>query len=145
MGDIGAVSGAIIGAAIDVHKCFGPGLFESVYEACLEHELASGGLRVERQKTFPVTYKALTLPQAYRLDLLVEDVVVVELKSVERIERLHEAQLRSYLRLSGRRIGLLINFNVAVLREGIRRIVHRLPPEEDPKLSARSAPSARFA
>ncbi len=100
---------------------------------------------MERQKALSLVYKDLSLPQACRLDLLVEDSVVVELKSVERLERVHENQVISYLRLSGCHVGLLFNFNVAVLKEGIRRIVYRLPREEDPKISARSAPSARSA
>jgi GxxExxY protein len=145
VGDFRLISETIIGAAIEVHRHVGPGLFESTYEACLEHELGARGLRVERQKALSLVYKDLALPQAGRLDLLVENCVVVELKSVERLERLHQNQLMSYLRLSGCHVGLLINFNVALLKDGIRRIVHRLPRADDLKNSARSASSARSA
>lgn len=113
----------IIGAAIEVHRALGPGLLESAYEACLAFELAERGLRIERQKALPVVYKGLDLDAGYRLDLLVEDKVIVELKAVEAVNAVHEAQMLSYLRLSGCKIGLLINFNVKLLKNGIRRFV----------------------
>jgi GxxExxY protein len=114
---------AIIGAAIEVHRTLGPGLLESVYEECLALELASAGIRAERQRAVPVRYKARDLDLGFKLDLLVEDSVVVELKAVEKLLPVHEAQLLSYLRLGSWRVGLLINFNEVVLRHGIRRRV----------------------
>jgi GxxExxY protein len=115
----------IIGAAISVHKELGPGLLESAYEACLAYELTERKLKVERQKGLPVVYRGVQLDCGYRIDVLVENQVVVEIKAVESIEPIHEAQLLSYLRLSGCEVGLLINFHVKVLKEGIRRFVNR--------------------
>lgn len=111
----------IIGAAIEVHRHLGPGLLESTYEACLLYELEQRGLRVERQKSLPVVYKEVQLEQGYRIDLLVENAVVVELKTVEGIAAVHEAQILSYLKLSGCQVGLLLNFNVKLLKDGIHR------------------------
>lgn len=111
----------IIGAAIEVHRHFGPGLLESTYEACLVHELEQLGIRVERQKTLPIVYKEIQLEQGYRIDLLVEEAVVVELKVVDGILPVHEAQILSYLKLSGCQVGLLLNFNVKLLKDGIHR------------------------
>ncbi len=122
--NLNKITEAIIGAAIAVHKELGPGLLESAYEACLAYELAERKLKVERQKGLPVTYHGVQLDCGYRIDLLVEGLVVVELKAVERLEPIHQAQLLSYLRLSGCKVGLLINFNVKVLKNGIRRFVH---------------------
>ena len=113
----------IIGAAIEVHRNLGPGLLESTYETCLVYELGQLGLLVERQKTLPVVYKDVKLEQGYRIDLLVEGVVIVELKVVEEINSVHEAQVLSYLKLSGCPAGLLFNFNVKLLKQGIRRFV----------------------
>ncbi len=113
----------IIGAAIEVHKHLGPGLLESAYEECLFHELQLRNLRVERQKAVPVVYKQTKLDCGYRLDLLVEGRVVVELKSVEGLGPIHEAIILTYLRMSGHRLGLLINFNVGVLKDGVRRFI----------------------
>ena len=113
----------IIGAAIEVHRQLGPGLLESTYETCLVYELELLGLRVERQKALPVVYKDVKLDQGYRIDLLVEDAVIVELKVVEEINSVHEAQVLSYLKLSGCPAGLLLNFNVKLLKQGIRRFV----------------------
>ena len=118
------ITSQIIGAAIEVHRELGPGLLESAYEACLFHELTRQGLKVERQKALPVSYKDIRLESGYRIDLLVENAVIVELKAVERMEPIHEAQMLCYLRLSGCKVGLLINFNVKVLKEGVRRIVN---------------------
>jgi GxxExxY protein len=106
-----------------VHSALGPGLLESTYEACLDHELRKSGLRVERQVYLPIVYDGLQLHDAYRIDLLVEDAIVVELKAVDTIVDVHKAQVVSYLKLSGRKLGLIINFNVTQLRAGIRRVV----------------------
>ena len=114
---------AIIGAAIEVHKNLGPGLLESTYEECLSHELSLRNLRFERQKPILVVYKQTKLECGYRIDLLVESKVVVELKSVEGFAPIHEAIVLTYLRLAGHRLGLLINFNVPTLKDGIRRFV----------------------
>jgi GxxExxY protein len=114
---------AIIGAAIDVHKALGPGLLESAYEECLCHELALRGIKFQRQVSQPVTYKAIRLDCGYRLDVVAEDKVIIELKAVEKLLPIHEAQLLTYLRLSSKKVGLLINFNVPVLKEGIVRRV----------------------
>jgi|SRR5690348_17144339 len=111
----------IIGAAIEVHKQLGPGLLESTYEECLCHELNLRGIQFQRQLDLPVLYKGLKLDCGYRLDLLVEDRVVVELKAVEQILPVHEAQLLTYLHLAHKPVGLLINFNVPLLKDGIRR------------------------
>ncbi len=114
----------IIGAAIEVHKALGPGLLEAVYEACLAHELALRGLNVERQKALPIQYRGIELECGYRLDLVVEDTVLVELKAVEKMNALYEAQVISYLKLSDYKTGLLINFNVPYLTNGIKRFVN---------------------
>ncbi len=114
---------SIIGCAIEVHRELGPGLLESAYEACLLHELATAGVRCQRQVPLPVVYKGVQIECGYRLDLLVEDEVVVEIKSIEKIDRIHEAQLLTYMRLAGKRVGLLINFNVKVLKDGVIRRV----------------------
>jgi GxxExxY protein len=113
----------IIGAAIEVHRELGPGLVESAYQACLARELALRDLPVEQEKPLPVEYKGLRLDCGYRLDFIVAGKVVVELKAVDTIHRIHEAQLLTYLKLTGCRVGLLINFNVPVLKDGIRRRV----------------------
>ena len=113
----------IIGAAIEVHRNLGPGLLESVYETCLAFELEELGLNVIRQKALPVVYKEIHLDHGYRLDLLVENKVIVEEKAVDGFTDVHQAQILSYLKLSGCKIGLLINFNVTMLKDGIRRFV----------------------
>lgn len=118
------ITGEIIGAAIEVHKVLGPGLLESAYEECLCHELGIRGIAFERQVPLPMEYKGIKLDCGYRLDLIVEDHIIVELKSVNKIDPIHEAQLLTYLRLKRARLGLIINFNVAVLKNGIRRIVN---------------------
>ncbi len=117
------ISGKIIGAAMRVHSALGPGLLESTYEACLEHELRKAGLKVERQVFLPIVYDGLRLQDAYRIDLLVECAVVVELKAINTITNIHKAQVVSYLKLSGKSLGLIINFNVTQLKSGIRRVV----------------------
>jgi GxxExxY protein len=112
----------IIGASIEVHKALGPGLLESAYEACLVHELHLRNLKVEQQKALPLRYKGLLLDCGYRIDLMVEDQVIVEIKSVKEIAPIHEAQLLSYLKLTKCSTGLLVNFNVKILKEGITRL-----------------------
>ena len=119
---INRITGGIIGAAIEVHRTLGPGLLESAYQACLVHELRQQGFEVEQEKTLPVVYKGLTLDCGYRVDLLVEGMVMVELKAASELTVLHEAQLLSYLKLSGCPVGLLINFNVRQLITGIKRL-----------------------
>lgn len=123
---INTITRAIIDAAIAVHRELGPGLLESTYEACLAYELAERGVKAETQKALPVKYRDVRLDCGYRIDLLVEESVVVELKSVEHLEPIHQAQLLSYLRLSGCKVGLLINFNVNLLKNGIKRLVNGL-------------------
>jgi GxxExxY protein len=114
----------IIGSAIEVHRSLGAGLLESAYEECLCYELAQAGLKFERQVDLPVIYKGVRLECGYRMDLVVESSVIVEIKAVEQIIKIHEVQLLSYLRLHRKTVGLLINFNVPVLKSGIRRIVN---------------------
>jgi GxxExxY protein len=111
----------ILGAAIEVHKALGPGLFESVYEQCLSHEFKLRNISFERQLLVPVVYKGLKLECGYKLDLLVENTVILELKSIERILPVHEAQLITYLKLLNKQVGFIINFNVPVLKNGIVR------------------------
>ena len=125
--NLNRITESIIGAAIEVHRALGPGLLESAYEACLTFELAQRGLKVEQQKPLPVVYREVKLDCGYRLDLLVEEVVIVEVKAVDRLMPIHQAQLLSYLKLSGCKVGLLINFNVKVLKDGIRRLVNDFP------------------
>jgi len=122
--NINEVTGAIVDAAMDVHTSLGPGLLESAYEACLEYELVNRGYAVTRQMELPVVYREKTINVGYRIDLLVEAQVIVELKSVERVLPIHEAQLLSYLKLSDKKIGLLINFNVTRLKHGIKRLAN---------------------
>ena len=117
-----ALTREIIAGAIEVHRALGPGLLESSYEECLTFELTQRALSVERQKSLPIVYKGVQIDCGYRLDLVVERRVILELKSVRTLIDLHDAQLLSYLRLSGCRLGLLINFNVRWLRQGIRRL-----------------------
>jgi len=117
------LSEAIIGAAIEVHRQLGPGLLESIYTTCLEHELSLRGIASRREVSLPINYKRIVFEAGYRIDLLVEDTVIVEIKSVETVLPVHEAQLLTYLKLSQKRVGLLINFNVPVLKDGIIRRV----------------------
>ena len=113
----------IIGAAIEVHKVLGPGLLESIYEECLSYELERLGMNYERQKQVGIVYKDMELASHYRIDLVVEERVIVELKSIEAILPVHKAQLLTYLKLTKLKVGLIINFNTAVLKDGIRRMV----------------------
>jgi GxxExxY protein len=117
----------IIEVAIRVHKHLGPGLLESTYESCLAHDLSKQKLRIERQKQLPVIYEGVRLDCGYRVDLLVERIVIVEVKAVESVLPIHTSQLLSYLRLSGCKVGLLINFNVILLKSGIHRVVNNFP------------------
>ena len=118
------VTSGIIGAAIDVHRALGPGLLESAYEACLAYELIQREMKVEQQKPLPLIYRDVQLDCGYRIDLLVDDAVTLEIKSVDSLAPIHQAQLLSYLKLSGCEVGLLINFNVKLLKQGIVRIVN---------------------
>jgi GxxExxY protein len=126
---LNSITERIIGGAIEVHRHLGPGLLESAYEECLCHELALAGLRFERQVPLPVLYKTVHVDCGYRIDVLVEDRVIVELKCVERLLPIHEAQTLTYLKLKDFRLGLLINFNVPVLTQGVKRIANRAPEQ----------------
>jgi GxxExxY protein len=136
------ITGVIVDAAMKVHSALGPGLLESVYETCLIKELHKRGLRTASQVSVPVVYEGEKLEAGYRLDLLVEGHVVVEIKAVDAINPLHRAQLLTYLRLAAKPVGLLINFKVVHLREGIRRVVNNCPEGEPLRDSASSAASA---
>ena len=124
--DINKLSSRIIGAAIEVHKALGPGLLESAYEECLSHEFSHRNFSFERQKSLPVIYKGKKLDCGYRLDMIVENATILELKLCEKIEPIHKAQLLTYLKLSGLHLGLILNFNTTVMRDGIVRIVNEL-------------------
>jgi GxxExxY protein len=124
--DINQLSSKIIGAAIEVHKALGPGLLESAYEKCLCHELKLCELSFENQKPLPLVFKGKKLDCGYQLDIVVENTIILELKSCEKIEPIHKAQLLTYLKLSGLTLGLILNFNVPVMRDGIARIVNKL-------------------
>ena len=124
--DINEISGAVVDAAMRIHSALGPGLLEGAYEACLAHELRTRGLRVQTQLALPVVYEGKQIDLGYRVDLVVEDSVIVELKTVTKVMPVHEAQLLSYLKLSHYRVGLLINFHVLHLRDGITRLVNKL-------------------
>jgi GxxExxY protein len=123
---VNELSRKIIGAAIEVHKHLGPGLLESVYEECLSCELNLRYLSFERQKPLPIIYKGKELDCGYRLDIVVENTIILELKSCDNIEPIHKAQLLTYLKLTGLNLGLLLNFDVPVMRDGIVRIVNKL-------------------
>jgi len=126
MRDLNLISGKIVDAAFHIHSALGPGLLESVYEVILARELEKRGLQVERQKPVPIVFDGLRFDEGFRADLIVENCVVVELKSVEEIARVHAKQLLTYLRLLDFRLGRLINFGAPVIKNGIRRIVNRL-------------------
>lgn len=121
------ITGQIVDAAIQVHRALGPGLLESAYEACLVSELVQRGFLVERQKDVPVVYRDTQIDCGYRLDLLVEGQVIVEVKAVDKLAPIHDAQVITYLRLSGMKVGLLVNFNVPLLKDGLRRLVNDYP------------------
>ena len=136
--ELNHITEKIIGAAVKVHRALGPGLLESAYEACLAFELAEAGLSVEQQKPLPLIYRDVKLDCGYRLDLLVDGKVIVEVKAIEKFAPIHQAQLLSYLKLSDCRVGLLINFNVMFLKEGgIRRVVNNFPDSPRPQRSLR--------
>jgi GxxExxY protein len=118
-----ALSDAVLGCAIEVHRCLGPGLLESAYCDCLAHELSLSHLHFRREVPLPITYKGVTVGTAYRLDFLIDEQLILEIKAVERIEDVHEAQLLTYLRLAGKKTGLLLNFNERYLKNGILRRV----------------------
>ena len=130
--ELNEISAQVVDAAMKVHSVLGPGLLENAYEACLKHELEKRGLKVEQQVALPVVYDGVKIDLGYRLDLLVEGQIVVELKAVDRITAVHEAQLLSYLKLSDKKLGLLINFNVARLTNGIKRMVNNLRDGNEP-------------
>ena len=140
MAPIDAITGQIIGAAIRVHKRFGPGLLESVYTNCLAHELLGGGLEVEVAKPLSLEHEGLKIHRAFVLDLLVAGQVIVEVKSVPKIIAIHEAQLLIYLRMTGLTVGLILNFKVKRLVDGIKRVVNGY--EEDPTVSQNPKPVA---
>ena len=127
MRNMNKLSSRIIGAAIEVHKALGPGLLESAYEECLCKELGLRDLSIERQKPLPLEYKGDKLDCGYRLDVVVEQAIIIELKACKEIEPIHKAQLLTYLKLSKLSLGLLLNFNVPLMRDGIVRIVNKLP------------------
>ncbi len=124
--DENSLSRKIIGAAIEVHKILGPGLLESAYQECLARELSLQGLAFEKEKPIPLGYKGLNLDCGYRVDFLVENLVVVELKAVEKLLPIHQAQVLTYLKLLNLKLGILLNFNVPMLKEGIKRIALKL-------------------
>ena len=121
------ITETIIGVAISIHRALGPGLLESTYEACLVYDLMQADMKVEQQKPLPVVYRGVKLECGYRMDLLIENEVIVEIKSVETLLPIHKAQLMSYLKLSDCKVGLLINFNVELLKDGIQRVVNNFP------------------
>ena len=123
--ELNKITEIIIGRAIEVHRQLGPGLLESTYEACMHYELEIAGLKVLRQLGLPLIYKEIRLEEGYRLDLLIEDIVVVEIKSVEALTDVHTAQVLTYLKLSGAKVGLILNFNVLKLTDGIKRLISR--------------------
>lgn len=124
MNTIDAIAAEIVDSALKIHKELGPGLLESAYEACLEHELQQRGFLVERQKAQPIHYNGIVIDVGYRLDLLIDDLVIIELKAVAELAPIHQAQLTTYLKLSQKSLGFLINFNVPLLKNGIRRIAN---------------------
>jgi len=125
MRTIDEIASEIVDSALKVHVTLGPGLLESAYEACLAFELRQRGLIVEQQKSQPVVYGDVTIDAGYRLDLLVEDRIIIELKTVEQLLPIHQAQILTYLKLSGKSVGFLINFNVPLLKQGIRRVANK--------------------
>ena len=134
--ELNAIAEQIIGAAMDVHRAVGPGLLESAYEACLVFELRDRGLHVEQQKPLPVVYRGVRLDCGYRVDLVVADSVIVEIKALEKLTSVHDAQLLSYLRRANCRVRLLLNFHCTMLRHGIRRIVNDFPYSANSAISA---------
>jgi GxxExxY protein len=125
MNKIDSIASEIVDASFKIHKELGPGLLESAYEACLEHELKKRGFQVERQMVQPIHYDGLIIDVGYRIDLLVDHSIIIELKAVEQLLPVHQAQLMTYLKLSGKSLGFLINFNVPLIKDGIRRIANQ--------------------
>ncbi len=125
--NLNQITGAIVDSAVDIHRQLGPGLLESVYHAILSHELAHRGLRVEREVPIPLTWHGLSLDLGFRADLIVEGEVIVELKSVEKTATVHRKQVLTYLKVSGRPVGLLLNFGETLMKDGIFRLVHNFP------------------
>ncbi|MHC4917855.1 MAG: GxxExxY protein [Planctomycetota bacterium] len=124
--ELNEISGCVVDAAVKVHSQLGPGLLESAYQSCLAHELQQRGRQVKTEEAFPVVYDGLELDVGYRVDMLVDEEVVVETKAVEKIHPVHEAQLLSYLKLGKKKVGLLLNFNVKRMKDGIKRMVNKL-------------------
>ncbi len=124
--NLNEITGQIVDAAMQVHSALGPGLLESAYEGCLAFELTSRGLQVQRQFELPVIYRTHRIDVGYRLDLLVADQVIIEIKAVERLSPIHEAQLLTYLKLADKRVGFLLNFHVLHMKEGVKRLVNQL-------------------
>ena len=124
--ELSEITGKIIEFSIKAHKALGPGMLEGAYEICLTHELVKYGFSVERQKKLPIVYDGVRLDAGYRIDLLVNNSIIVEVKAVERLHPVHEAQPLSYLRMTGIKLGLLINFNMKMLKDGVKRVVNRL-------------------
>ena len=124
MDDLNDLTGAIIGGAIEVHRNLGPGLLESAYESCLLWELRQKGLRAESQVPVPIRYKGLQLDAGYRIDLLVQDKIIVELKAIDKIQPIHTAQVLTYLKMTDLKMALILNFNVELMRSGIKRIIN---------------------
>ncbi len=120
--DVERVAGVVVDAGLKVHKALGPGLLESAYEHCLAHELQTRGVSLRRQVSLPIIYEGTTLDAGYRLDILVENAIIIEIKAVDALTRIHEAQILTYLRLSGHRIGFLMNFNAPLFKQGLRRL-----------------------
>jgi GxxExxY protein len=132
-----ALSGEVIGAAVAAHKFLGPGLLESAYEACLCRELQHRGIPHERQRALPVEYRGALVECGYRLDVVVADLIIVEIKAVEALQPIHQAQLLTYLKLTGLHLGLLLNFNVTRLTAGIKRVANHLPDSSAPSAPLR--------
>ena len=126
------ITETIIGVAINIHRALGTGLLESAYEACMVYDLIQVGMKVEQQKPLPVVYRGVKLECGYRLDLMIENEVVVEIKSIDKLLPIHKAQLMSYLKLADCKVGLLINFNVEILKDGIQRVVNNFPDSPRP-------------
>jgi GxxExxY protein len=124
--NIEELGNTVIGAAIKVHRTLGPGLLESAYQKCLDYELRKMGLRVECELTLPIQYEAVRIDAGYRIDMIVEEMIIIENKTVERLLPIHEAQLLTYLKMRGCRLGYLLNWNVPMLRDGIKRLVNNL-------------------
>jgi iron complex transport system substrate-binding protein len=140
MHDLDEITGAIVDSAIRIHRSFGPGLLESVYEAALARSVSNRGLKIERQKMISFEHEGMAFDNAFRLDMLVDGRVIVEIKSLEHLAPVHTKQLLTYLRLTNLQVGLLINFGGATLKEGLHRIVNHLPPSASPHLRVNRLP-----